>query len=86
MNIDHIETFVYVVHLGSIQKAAEALGLSQPAVTARIKTLERNLGIHLFLRKGRGLILTAEGETFVPYAEQINNTYQQGKKILKKES
>ena len=59
--------------------------LSQPTVTARIKTLERDLGIELFLRKGRSLTLTEEGKTFVPYAEQIINTYQQGKKFFKKD-
>jgi LysR family transcriptional regulator, low CO2-responsive transcriptional regulator len=85
MNIDHLEAFMYVVHLESIHKAAEALYLSQPTVTARIKTLERDLGIELFLRKGRSLTLSEEGRTFIPYAQQIIRTYQQGKKLLKKE-
>ncbi|MEH7012799.1 LysR family transcriptional regulator [Neobacillus niacini] len=85
MNIDHLEAFMYVVHLESIHKAAEALYLSQPTVTARIKTLERDLGIELFLRKGRSLTLSEEGKAFIPYAEQIIRTYQQGKKLLKKE-
>src|SRR4051794_36381285 len=85
MNIDHLEAFIYVVHLGSIHKAAEGLYLSQPTVTARIKTLERDLGIELFLRKGRSLTLTEEGKIFVPYAEQIINTYHQGKKLFKKD-
>lgn len=84
MNIDHLETFMYVVHLENIHKAAEALFLSQPTVTARIKTLERDLDIELFLRKGRNVILTEEGRSFVPYAEQILRTYQQGKKLLNK--
>jgi LysR family transcriptional regulator, low CO2-responsive transcriptional regulator len=86
MNIDHLEAFMYVVHLESIHKAAEALYLSQPTVTARIKTLERDLDIELFLRKGRSVTLTEEGKSFIPYAEQIIRTYQQGKKRLKKEN
>jgi LysR family transcriptional regulator, low CO2-responsive transcriptional regulator len=85
LNIDHLEAFMYVVHLESIHKAAEALYLSQPTVTARIKTLEQDLGIELFLRKGRSLTLSEEGKAFIPYAEQIIHTYQQGKKLLKKE-
>ncbi|MGG3470355.1 LysR family transcriptional regulator [Neobacillus pocheonensis] len=85
MNIDHLEAFMYVVHLESIHKAAEALYLSQPTVTARIKTLERDLGIELFLRKGRSLQLSEEGKAFIPYAEQIIRTYDQGKKLLNKE-
>src|SRR4051794_35218884 len=86
MNIDHLEAFMYVVHLESIHKASEALYLSQPTVTARIKTLERDLGIELFLRKGRSVTLTAEGKSFIPYAEQIIRTYHQGKKLLKKDN
>jgi LysR family transcriptional regulator, low CO2-responsive transcriptional regulator len=85
MNIDYLEAFMYVVHLESIHKAAEALYLSQPTVTARIKTLERDLGIELFLRKGRSLRLSEEGKAFIPYAEKILFTYHQGKKLLKKE-
>ena len=85
MNIDHLEAFIYVVQLESIHKAAEALYLSQPTVTARIKTLERDLGIDLFLRHGRSLTLSEEGKSFIPYAEQIIRTYQQGKKLLKRE-
>lgn len=84
MNIDHIEAFMYVVHFNSIHKAADALFLSQPTVTARIKTLERELDADLFERQGRGIILSEKGKSFIPFAEQIIRTYQQGKKQLKK--
>ncbi|SER99782.1 LysR family transcriptional regulator [Psychrobacillus sp. OK032] len=84
MNIDHLEAFMYVVQLKSIHKAADALFLSQPTVTARIKTLERELNTELFARRGRGLLLTEHGREFIPYAEQIIQTYKEGKKIMKK--
>ncbi|GGA23062.1 LysR family transcriptional regulator [Psychrobacillus lasiicapitis] len=83
MNIDHLEAFMYVVQLKSIHKAADALFLSQPTVTARIKTLERELNTELFVRQGRGLLLTEHGREFIPYAEQIIQTYKEGKKIMK---
>lgn len=83
MNIDHIEAFMYVVHFNNIHRAAEALFLSQPTVTARIKTLERELDTELFERKGRGIILTEKGKEFIPFADQIIRTFQQGKKQLK---
>ncbi|MFJ8066951.1 LysR family transcriptional regulator [Psychrobacillus sp. NPDC096426] len=83
MNIDHLEAFMYVVQLKSIHKAADALFLSQPTVTARIKTLERELNTELFTRHGRGLLLTEHGREFIPYAEQIIQTYKEGKKIMK---
>lgn len=83
MNIDHLEAFMYVVQLKSIHKAADALFLSQPTVTARIKTLERELNTELFARHGRGLLLTEHGKEFIPYAEQIIQTYKEGKKMMK---
>ncbi|PKG23313.1 LysR family transcriptional regulator [Niallia nealsonii] len=86
MNIDYIEAFMYAVHFKSIHKAADALFLSQPTVTARIKTLERELGAELFERSGRGIILTEKGRDFIPFAEQIIRTFEQGKKQLKKGS
>lgn len=84
MNIDYIEAFIYVVHFNSIHKAANALYLSQPTVTARIKTLERELDTQLFERRGRSIILTEQGKDFLPFAEQIIRTFQQGKKQVKK--
>ncbi len=83
MNLDHIETFMYVVHLNSIRKAADALFLSQPTVTARIKALEKELDTELFNRHGRRMTLTEKGKAFVPYAEQMIHSYRQGKKQLK---
>lgn len=83
MNIDHLEAFMYVVHAKSIHKAADALFLSQPTVTARIKTLERELNTELFIRQGRGLVLSEHGREFIPYAEQIIQTFKEGKKRMK---
>lgn len=82
MNIDHIEAFLYVVHYKSIHKAANALFLSQPTVTARIKSLERELNVELFHRDGRSVILSDKGKGFLPFATQIVQTFQQGKKQL----
>ncbi|MCS1391135.1 LysR family transcriptional regulator [Lysinibacillus boronitolerans] len=82
MNIDHIEAFLYVVHYKSIHKAANALFLSQPTVTARIKSLERELGVELFYRDGRSVSVSEKGKDFLPFATQIVQTFQQGKKQL----
>ncbi|WP_040949827.1 LysR family transcriptional regulator [Gorillibacterium massiliense] len=79
MNIENIEAFVYVIHFGSFNKAAEALYLSQPSVTARIQTLERELDCRLFDRQGKQIQITEEGRRFLPYAQQLLLTYQKGK-------
>jgi DNA-binding transcriptional LysR family regulator len=86
MNIDHIEAFVYVFHLGSYIKAADALFLTQPSVTARIQSLERELNIKLFDRTGKQISLTEQGKQFLPYAQHILQTYQEAKLNLKNET
>ncbi|UZM98651.1 LysR family transcriptional regulator [Lysinibacillus sp. MHQ-1] len=58
--------------------------LSQPTVTARIKSLERELGVELFYREGRSVTLSDKGKDFLPFATQIVQTFQQGKKQLEK--
>ena len=82
MNIDNIEAFVFVNHFGSINKASKALFLSQPSVTSRIKSLERELDAELFRRVGRQLIITDKGMEFLPFAENIIRTMKKGKAHL----
>ncbi len=79
VNIENVEAFVYVIHCGSFNKAAEALYLSQPSVTARIQSLERDLDCRLFDRQGKAVRITEEGRRFLPYAQQLLLTYQKGK-------
>ncbi|NEW05078.1 LysR family transcriptional regulator [Paenibacillus sp. SYP-B3998] len=82
MNIENMEAFVYVIHFNSFNKAADALFLSQPSVTARIQSLERELNTLLFEREGRNFTLTEKGKQFLPYAQQILQTYKKGKQQL----
>lgn len=77
MNIQNLEAFVYVVHFGSFNKAAEALFLSQPSISARIRSLENDLDTVLLTRDGRKSNLTEAGKNFLPYAEKIINQYQE---------
>jgi Transcriptional regulator len=79
MNLENIEAFVYVNHFGSFNKAAEVLYLSQPSVTARIQTLERELDCRLFDRLGKQIVLTEKGKQFLPYALKILQTYRKSK-------
>lgn len=83
MNINHIETFIRIVKLKSFHKAADTLFLSQPTVSARIKSLERELNTELFARRGKGLLLTEQGKRFLPYAEQIIQMVEEGKQQMK---
>jgi DNA-binding transcriptional LysR family regulator len=74
MEIDQIETFLAVATFGGFHRAAEALNVSQPAVSARIKALEQSLGVTLFTRSRQGLTLSDAGKTLRPHAEQLLRT------------
>ncbi|MFE5729359.1 LysR family transcriptional regulator [Streptomyces sp. NPDC056528] len=62
MDLALLRTFVTVHRAGSFTRAAALLGLSQPAVTSQIRTLERQLGRPLFLRRARGVTPTSIGD------------------------
>lgn len=71
MEIGQIEAFLAVGTFGGFRRAAEALNVTQPAVSARIKGLEQSLGVQLFERGRGGLALSTAGRAFRPHAEQL---------------
>jgi len=77
-----LEAFVQVAAHHSFSRAAEALQLTQPSVTARIQALERELGEEMFDRGGRGVRLTDAGTIFLPYAERILQTLREAKESV----
>ena len=68
MENKNVATFVKIVEFNNFTRAAESLGYSQAAVTAQIKTMEKELGVPLFDRIGKRICLTQAGKTFLPYA------------------
>ena len=62
MDLRHIRTFVTVAELGTVTQAALRLHIAQPALSRQISDLEDELGLHLFDRIGRRLLLSSEGE------------------------
>src|ERR1700750_1677363 len=62
MDLRHARTFVTVAELGTVSKAALRLRVAQPALSRQIIDLEHELGLRLFDRVGRRLLLTGEGE------------------------
>jgi DNA-binding transcriptional LysR family regulator len=66
-----LRTFTAVVDLRSFTKAAQTLGVTQPAVSAQIKRLQFLLGIELFDKSAPGVTLTEKGELVVSYARRI---------------
>lgn len=78
MNLNQLEAFLYVSFTGSFSKAGEILFISQPTVSARIKSLEQILGCSLFNRNDKNATLTKEGEIFLPYAKTILEQMDEG--------
>ena len=71
LSIAHLETVAWIARLGSFTAAAARLHTTQPAVSARVRDLEANLGIRIFERKVRGVELTFEGREFVRNVEPL---------------
>lgn len=72
LNYRHLEYFRAVAHEGSVTAAAKALHVSQPSVSAQLGKLEQALGYRLFERRGRSMVLTAEGRVVLDYADEIS--------------
>jgi len=78
LELAQLEAFLQVAHHRSFSRAAEALFLTQPSVTARIQSLERELGERLFERTGRSVTLTDAGHAFMPHAQRALTAVQEG--------
>lgn len=76
MTLQQIYYAITIAEAGSMNKAADILFISQPSLTSSIKELEREIGISIFLRTGRGVIQTNEGADFLMYARQVYQQYE----------
>jgi LysR family transcriptional activator of nhaA len=83
LNYHHLLYFWTVVREGGVSKAAEKLRLSQPTVSAQVKTLEGALGEPLLERQGRTLALTEIGRVVYRYADEIFTTGRELQETLK---
>ncbi|WP_243439540.1 LysR family transcriptional regulator [Fundidesulfovibrio soli] len=71
MELSDLQAFQAVAQCGGVTQAAQRLNKVQSGVSARIKNLERELGVELFARQGRGMVLTANGRSLLDYADKI---------------
>ena len=69
MDFEQLRTFQQVCRLSSFSRAAEKLGVTQPAISAQIRSLEKEVGARLFDRDGGRVTFTAAGRLFEPFAE-----------------
>jgi DNA-binding transcriptional LysR family regulator len=81
MTLQQLYYVIIISEMGSLNKASEVLYVSQPSLTSAIKELEKELGITIFHRSGRGVTLTGDGVEFLAQARQL---YQEYEGILEK--
>jgi LysR family transcriptional regulator, transcriptional activator of nhaA len=83
LNYHHLLYFWMVARTGSITRASQELRLSQPTISAQLRSLEESLGEKLFTRQGRKLVLTEAGQVVWRYAEEIFTLGNELTEVLK---
>ena len=86
MDLSQLKMFKTVAEQGSIARASEILHCVPSNITNRIKLLETELGVSLFIRKGRGLVITPSGEILLEYASKILTYCQEARRALEPSS
>ena len=76
MTIQQLHYVIQISETGSFRSAAEKLFMAQPSLTSTIRELEKEIGITIFNRTGKGVTLTADGEEFLTYARSVYDQYQ----------
>ncbi len=82
MELAQLDAFIAAADCGSFSRAADILNVAQPSLSNRIQALEREVGQTLFERMGRGVKLTDSGRAFLPYAQRVLRTLQEGLTVL----
>lgn len=75
MTLQQLRYVIEIADKGSMNEAAKKLFVSQPSLSGAVKELEEEIGINLFLRSNRGIVITPEGEEFLGYARQVTEQF-----------
>ena len=76
MTLQQLRYVIMIADSGSMNEAAKQLFISQPSLSSAVRELEEEIGIDLFLRSNRGIVITPEGEEFLGYARQVTEQYR----------
>ncbi|MDQ4214495.1 LysR family transcriptional regulator [Microbacterium capsulatum] len=82
MNLRHLEYFLAIVEHGGVHRAAEALHVAQSSISQTMRALEKSLGVELFHRVGRGIVLTSAGEGLVGSARAILREVENAQRVV----
>ncbi|MHB8399544.1 MAG: LysR family transcriptional regulator [Candidatus Limnocylindrales bacterium] len=83
MLLAQIEGFIEIARQGNMRRAAYAISISQPALTARLQGLEEELATALFRRSHAGMVLTPAGRAFLPHAERAIEAIRSGASLVR---
>lgn len=75
MTLQQLKYAQMIADCGSMNEAAKQLFISQPSLSEAIRELEQEIGIQIFLRSNRGIVITPEGEEFLGYARQVTEQF-----------
>ena len=82
MRNSQIIAFYWAARVGSFTAAADELGMTQPSVSELVKRLEIEIGLDLFVRAGRRLVLTEAGRTLLPWAERLRDDMENAQQAM----
>lgn len=75
MTLQQLRYALTIADCGSMNEAAKQLFISQPSLSETVKELETEIGLQIFLRSNRGIVITPEGEEFLGYARQVTEQF-----------
>ena len=75
MTLQQLKYALTIADCGSLNEAAKQLFISQPSLSETMKELETEIGLDIFLRSNRGIVITPEGEEFLGYARQVTEQF-----------
>jgi LysR family nitrogen assimilation transcriptional regulator len=86
MDISQLRTLIHVAELGSLSKASDRMHIAQPALSRQIRLLEEELGVRLFDRHGRGMIVTEQGQDVLRHALRIMSELEEIRAVVADEN
>ena len=75
--MNRYNAFIVITEIGSFTKAAEELGYTQSAISQMVQSLEEELSTTLLLRSRKGVVLTPDGQEFLPHIKNLRNAYRE---------
>ena len=84
MNLNQLIYFASLAQLQHVTRASEKLNIAQPSLSKAIANLEQELGVDLFEKQGRNVVLTRQGKLYLDYVEKALESLEEGRSALQR--